>query len=239
MEIKTTLTTCPNGHHYDAAQHLTCPYCVGNFRPTEAPGGSFSSPEPSGGMFSPTEAPGGAGPAMFTPTEPPAGPSIGYNPGFVATAPPENNSWSSGNINPFSVETVIGGDVTPSPSGGKVQAEPVVGWLVCIEGPVRGMDFRIHAGYNYIGRESGDIHLSGDPQISRQNHAMVAFDGSDMTYFVGPAAGRNLIKVNGKTVLNAVEIKSYDVISIGTTKLLFVALCGDQFSWGPTEADNG
>ena len=40
-----------------------------------------------------------------------------------------------------------------------------------------------------------------------------------------------LIKVNGKTVLNAVELHNYDVISVGTTKLVFVALCGEHFQW--------
>lgn len=30
---------------------------------------------------------------------------------------------------------------------------PVVGWLVVIEGLCRGTDYRIHTGYNYIGRE--------------------------------------------------------------------------------------
>ena len=161
----------------------------------------------------------------FSATEPLSG--GGYSASFGATAPP------AGGTNPFSVETMIGGD-----QGNPGQAEPVVGWLVCVEGPVRGMDYRVHAGYNYIGRESGDIQIRGDQQISRQNHAMIAFDSSELTYFVGPAAGRNLIKVNGKTVLNAVEIKSYDVISIGTTKLIFVALCGEQFSWNQ-ESGNG
>lgn len=242
MEIKTSMTTCPNGHHYDAALHARCPRCgaapVGSFTPTEAPGsggmGSFSPTEAPGGggmgSFSPTEAPGGAG--NFSPTEAPMG--GGYNPGFGATMPPEDGRYAGGNVNPFSVETMIGGDRA---DGG--QTEPVVGWLVCIEGPVRGVDYRIHAGYNYIGREMGDIHIQGDQQISRQNHAMIAYDSSEHTYFVGPAAGRNLIKVNGKTVLNAVEIQSYDIISIGTTKLIFVALCGEKFSWNQEGRSNG
>ena len=109
--------------------------------------------------------------------------------------------------------------------------EPVVGWLVCVEGPMRGNDYRLHAGYNYIGRELGDVRISGDQQISRQNHAMVAFDDADGIYYAGPSAGRNLLKVNGKTVLNAVELNRYDIISIGTTKLMFVPLCGEHFSW--------
>ena len=60
---------------------------------------------------------------------------------------------------------------------------------------------------------------------------MIAFDDADNIYYAGPSAGRNLIKVNGKTVINAVELNNHDILSIGTTKLMFVALCGEQFSW--------
>ena len=233
MEIKTTMATCPNGHHYDAAKHGACPYCgAGGFTPTEAPGmgggamGGFTPTEPLGGGM------GGASPA-FSPTEAPSAAAGGVQPNFGATTPPDSYR-GAGAVNPFSVETTIGGV-----ERGSGQAEPVVGWLVCSEGPMRGTDFRLHAGYNYIGREAGDVRLRGDQQISRQNHAMIAYDSSERAYFVGPAAGRNLIKVNGKTVLNAIEIHSYDVISIGTTRLIFVALCGEHFSWEGPEDGNG
>ena len=158
----------------------------------------------------------GAAPGFgnFTPTEAPGGP-------FPGTVPVDGGAEGD----PFGY-TVIGGDLH-----GPDQLEPVVGWLVCVEGPMRGLDYRIHAGYNYIGREVGDIHIAGDMQISRQNHAMVAFDAEEQSYYVGPSAGRNLIKVNGKTVLNAMELHSYDVISIGSTKLLFIGLCGEKFRW--------
>ena len=154
------------------------------------------------------------GSGNFTPTEAPGGP-------FPGTVPVDGGAEGD----PFGY-TVIGGDLH-----GPDQLEPVVGWLVCVEGPMRGLDYRIHAGYNYIGREVGDIHIACDMQISRQNHAMVAFDAEEQSYYVGPSAGRNLIKVNGKTVLNAMELHSYDVISIGSTKLLFIGLCGEKFRW--------
>ena len=154
------------------------------------------------------------GSGNFTPTEAPGGP-------FPGTVPVDGGAEGD----PFGY-TVIGGDLH-----GPDQLEPVVGWLVCVEGPMRGLDYRIHAGYNYIGREVGDIHIAGDMQISRQNHAMVAFDAEEQSYYVGPSAGRNLIKVNGKTVLNAMELHSYDVISIGSTKLLVIGLCGEKFRW--------
>ena len=68
-------------------------------------------------------------------------------------------------------------------------------------------------------------------QVSRQNHAMIAYDPDDDTYYVGPSVGRNLLRVNGKKIFSAVELKSYDVISIGATKLMLISLCGEQFNW--------
>lgn len=204
MEIKNQLEQCPNGHYYNSALHPTCPICAqGSIPPTEP--------------FPATSAPGG------TYTADP--PYMAENPGFPRTEPVSVDRSVSTPSTPFQ-PTMIGGDLNVL--GG---VEPVVGWLVCVEGPMRGNDYRLHAGYNYIGRELGDVRISGDQQISRQNHAMVAFDDADGIYYAGPSAGRNLLKVNGKTVLNAVELNRYDIISIGTTKLMFVPLCGEHFSW--------
>ena len=204
MEIKNQLEQCPNGHYYNSALHPTCPICAQ---------GSIPATEP----FPATSAPGGTYMADS--------PYMAENPGFPRTEPVSVDRSVSTPSMPFQ-PTMIGGDLNV-PGG----VEPVVGWLVCVEGPMRGNDYRLHAGYNYIGRELGDVRISGDQQISRQNHAMVAFDDADGIYYAGPSAGRNLLKVNGKTVLNAVELNRYDIISIGTTKLMFVPLCGEHFSW--------
>ena len=204
MEIKNQLEQCPNGHYYNSALHPTCPICAQ---------GSIPATEP----FPATSAPGGTYMADS--------PYMAENPGFPRTEPVSVDRSVSTPSTPFQ-PTMIGGDLNV-PGG----VEPVVGWLVCVEGPMRGNDYRLHAGYNHIGRELGDVRISGDQQISRQNHAMVAFDDADGIYYAGPSAGRNLLKVNGKTVLNAVELNRYDIILIGTTKLMFVPLCGEHFSW--------
>lgn len=204
MEIKNQLEQCPNGHYYNSALHPTCPICAQ---------GSIPATEP----FPATSAPGGTYMADS--------PYMAENPGFPRTEPVSVDRSVSTPSTPFQ-PTMIGGDLNV-PGG----VESVVGWLVCVEGPMRGNDYRLHAGYNYIGRELGDVRISGDQQISRQNHAMVAFDDADGIYYAGPSAGRNLLKVNGKTVLNAVELNRYDIILIGTTKLMFVPLCGEHFSW--------
>lgn len=147
----------------------------------------------------------------------------GYGDMSATIAP---NAESDGGYTPFGVPTV-GPDGLPEEG----KHDPVVGWLVCIEGTQYGADFRIHSGYNYIGRDIGDIQLRYDNRISRQKHAMIAFDGDSQLYFFGPIEGRTLVSVNGAPVLNAQQIKSYDVIVIGASKFLFIGLCGEQFNW--------
>ena len=220
MEINNNFTRCGKcGRFYNPKTHDSCPYC------------REGAPGPTGGTVPPTEkAPNGMPSGGVPPTEP-ADRTYGSQPsggqgGFSPTEPPYGAQPGRMGGGDFQ-HTIIGGGLNVD--GG---VEPVVGWLVCIDGPSRGSDYRLHAGYNYIGREEGDVRIGGDQQISRRNHAMIAFDDVDAVYFVGPSAGRNLIKVNGKTVLNAVGLNNYDVITIGTSKLIFVALCGEHFNWG-------
>ncbi|MBQ6609025.1 MAG: FHA domain-containing protein [Oscillospiraceae bacterium] len=86
--------------------------------------------------------------------------------------------------------------------------QPVVGWLVCIAGPDRGRDYRIHDNYNSIGRlPNMDICVS-DPTISRERHALVAYDPEEKLYYFAPADEKNLVKLNGKVLMNAAELKA-------------------------------
>lgn len=108
----------------------------------------------------------------------------------------------------------------------------MVGWLVCIDGATKGNDYRIHSQNNYIGRSARmDISIPGDPHISAENSAIIAYDNVDRTFYFGPGSGRNIVRVNGKPALSVEKIEAYDVLTIGTTKLLFVPLCGDRFDW--------
>lgn len=111
-------------------------------------------------------------------------------------------------------------------------ASPVVGWLVCVDGVCRGQDFRIHADNNYIGRSpSMDICIAGDNTISRENHAIIAYDTREKVFYFAPGSGRGIVRLNNKAVLMMSELKAYDRIEIGRSILMFVPLCGEQFSW--------
>ncbi len=121
---------------------------------------------------------------------------------------------------------------TPVSVGGVEGFSPVVGWLVCVDGPAEGTDYRIRAGYNYIGRsENMDICILGDKNIGRERHAMIAYDPQEKIYFFGPADGRSIVRKNDKMVMVPTELAAYDVVRIGSTKLMFVPLCGEHFNW--------
>ena len=107
-----------------------------------------------------------------------------------------------------------------------------VGWLVCIEGPGKGTDYRIRQGYNTVGRnESNDICIREDASISRIKDAVIAYASVTNRYTIRPEEGRNIIYINGEDILGATELHAYDKITIGQTVLLFVPLCNENFRW--------
>jgi hypothetical protein len=135
-----------------------------------------------------------------------------------------------------------GGRVPPRPGAdpgvtrhiwaAKVGFDPVVGWLVCIEGPEKGRDYRIHTERNFIGRSPHmDIAITGDDAISRENHAVVSFNPKNGVFRLAPGDSRGLIYLNEEEVLTPVELKAYDTIEMGASKLTFVPFCGERFQW--------
>jgi hypothetical protein len=110
--------------------------------------------------------------------------------------------------------------------------DPVVGWLVCVEGADRGRDYRIRSEKNFIGRaESMDVAIRGDDTVSRENHAVVSFNPKAKQFKLHPGESRGLVYLNGEEVDQPSLLKAGDHIEVGQTKLLFVPLCGDTFTW--------
>ncbi|MDO5133336.1 MAG: FHA domain-containing protein [Eubacteriales bacterium] len=120
----------------------------------------------------------------------------------------------------------------PTQIVGRGGFSPVVGWLVALNGPCRGTDYRILPGYNTIGRERGDICVHGDPTISKERDACINYDSRNRTFYVTHENGMNQTLLNDRAVRKEeVELFEYDVLTIGQTKLLFIPLCGDRFNW--------
>lgn len=111
--------------------------------------------------------------------------------------------------------------------------EPVVGWLVIIDGPGKGNSVKLGFGMNSIGRgvESRVSIDYGDDQISRENHALLTYDAKNKKFYIQHGGGANLTYLGNSPVLQPFELKGNEIISIGNTKLYFVAFCGENFNW--------
>jgi hypothetical protein len=109
---------------------------------------------------------------------------------------------------------------------------PVIGWLVCVEGPDKGRDFRIHSEKNFIGRSAAmDIAITGDESVSREKHASVAYDPKRRATWILPGEASGLVYLNDQLVNTPMKLASRDIIEVGKTKLMFWPLCDDQFHW--------
>lgn len=108
-----------------------------------------------------------------------------------------------------------------------------VGWMAVTDGPGRGAVITLFDGVSQIGRgEDQAVRLDfGDTSISRSNHAAMAYDAEQRTFFVGHGGKANLVRLNDRPVLSTEAMQSGDRLRIGETTLRFVALCGADFDW--------
>lgn len=255
---------CGRGHLYDPDKYPACPYCNGGQKITVASAGrtapigrSVLSPNrtaPVGGV--PTGAPGRTAPVTAPQkTAPLSGapvtapqrtaPLSGGIPVTAAqkTAPPRG--YGVPQPEPVQTAPPPGFGVSVTAAGktvGMMQSQmgfdPVVGWLACVAGPSRGKSYTIRGGVNSIGRsERMDIVITGDLKISSENHAKISYSDKHNRFNILPGEGRNIVYLNDEEVFTPMPLNAYDLIDFGETKLLFVPLCGERFTWKTEEQD--
>lgn len=202
---------CENGHYYDKSKSEQCPYC-----------------NPINHDVSRTVAVDQlAAPDFGTAIDFSTG---GYGCTGIPTFDGDGGIGVTQSVQTSSEMTQI---VTPQTASGK-RYDPVVGWVVCIEGPDRGTDYRIRTGNNSVGRGAKAlIRIVGDTAISQEDMSIIAYSAPTKQYFVIAGGTRNQTFVNGQVVIamQSRELHAFDRITIGATTLLFVPLCGGEFSW--------
>ncbi len=193
---------CNNGHIFDERIYSICPYCS-----NETNVGTRPLSSPAGG---------------------------GSEPDFPATEPVDSNgNFGFGQLSNNQNGSVKKGmGVTVALNVTDVGINPVRGWLVVVEGDKSGTSFVVHSEKNYIGRgERFDINLSFDKSVSKEGDAIVSFDSRTIKFFITTSNSRNNIYLNNSILLAPSEIKDYDTIEIGSTKLVFRSFCNEQFSY--------
>lgn len=116
-----------------------------------------------------------------------------------------------------------------------------VGMVMVTKGPGFGECFAIKAGMSQIGRgDDQAVCLDfGDMAISRENHAAIVYDAKDHSFLLGHGGKSNIVRLNGKPVVSTSDLKDGDEIEIGETRMRFVAICSDDFSWERAEHEEG
>ena len=199
------ITECGNGHLYDTNQYASCPYCNGGGNVINFGVGSETGYSDIRTTIGKTEAISSyAGSGESGKTVAPEG----YH---------KKSEETNKTVGVFSK---------------KINLEPIVGWLVCVEGPEKGKDYHLWARINTIGRsEKMDVCIRDDQTISRENHARIAYDPKHNNFQLIPAESINNIYLNDDPVYIPAKLSAYDVIELGDSKMIFVPFCCDRFRW--------
>ena len=203
------LKKCSNGHFYDGDKYSQCPHCNKN---------SAADDDVTVNM----EAMGSG----YEKTDVKRDQVSGGNSGTVTLVQAvQAVSASKAPVDDDDMKTVS--------FYGNVQGkEPLVGWLVCIDGNAKGKGYELKTGKNFIGRSSAmDVLLEGDNSVSRERHAIITFEPKGRRFIAQPGESRELFYLNEDVVLENMELKYGDVVQIGKTQLKFVPFCGPDFSW--------
>lgn len=201
---------CPNGHLYDDAKNNSCPYCSNGGGGVTVPltdvhtgGDSFPQTVPLDSYVAPQ-------PDVTQQT-------AQQDAGFPSTTP----------VGEEFVVTTYKEDIVNEKGIVEVR-----GWLVCLEGEKRGEDFKIRGEKNTIGRGGeNDIKLDFDTSISKGVNAIISYDVRNNKFFIFLGESKNNIYVNNTMLMMPMELKDYDVIEIGDTKMIFRSLCNETFNW--------
>lgn len=222
-----TLVKCPNGHYYDSSRFgNNCPHC-GMGGAANAGGDQttvpLNLPDAAGGASNTPTEPLTVNPAPAPAPAPVPAPAPAPAPAPVAPAGYQDKTVDNDRTLPVTADMLDGAMERPA---------PVVGWLVCTDGVNKGADYRLHQGRNFIGRSTEmDVCIMGDNTVSRSSHAIVVYDPRGNVYLAQPGSSKELFYINDSLVLNPVELKAMDILSLGDTKLMFVPLCGEKFHW--------
>lgn len=195
---------CPNGHQYDSSIYGdNCPFC-----PSPNSGHTQAAEDFGGGETKATGAWDGGGETKAT------------------------NDWNSSGNNPtqamqdydggHTVIRTVGGPNGSNPDGGR----RVVGILVSYTANPAGEVYKVYEGRTLIGRDrTCDISFPNDSHMSGK-HLLIQYVEAKGSFRAKDQGSSNGTYVNGTVYVmdEPIELKSNDVIVLGSTKLLFLAI---------------
>ena len=120
----------------------------------------------------------------------------------------------------------------PSPRNVSQSIDAVCGWLICVNGAGRGMYYRILKEKNLISDEKNNfVTVHYDFTRSEGVSSMILFDDIANDFWLLNCCGHNIVRINGRLLLNATKLNKDDILIIGKTKFVFLPFCGESFQW--------
>lgn len=207
---------CPHGHYYDDQKFSGCPHC----------GITVGSGMESGPAFK-----------RQPEKEKPRG-LFGWldRDKTVALVHAGKEDMEEGGSKTISLEAAQEDDQrTVGLYSGARGNDYVTGWLVCTAGPEKGRDYRLHHGFNRIGRDVGmDVQVLDDPAITRKNHASVVYDERSARFSLVPSAG-TLTYYHNDLLTKAETLQAGDEIKMGNSTFVFIPFCVEGRVWQKEE----
>ena len=214
------LVKCNSGHFYDEEKYESCPHC--------------SSQERDGQVTVPVMRSASNDAVTVAMNNMDAGKTV------PAASVEQFSAKEAKSSLKEAVKAATEGAVQPAVSGDKtigffshtIGKEPVVGWLVCVQGPHFGEDFKLKSGRNFIGRAASmDVSIAKDTTVSREKHGILVYEPKGNIFLLQPGDSKELCYLNEEVVLSPKEIKVHDRLSVGATELMFIPCCTSLFNW--------
>jgi hypothetical protein len=201
--------SCSKGHIYDSAIYGdNCPFCPSQGSGTAVNNNNFGGGGTVGNFGGGTEVNQEAGGRTQI-----NGGTVG---GGSPTIPMGGGNYGGG----VSGGTVIrpAGGSTGTPSGKRI-----MGMLVTYSTQPTGQVFHIYEGRNYVGRDANaDISIPNDFQVSGK-HFSILYRVADGKFKFRDEQSSNGTFVN-EALTDEGELNAFDVIRVGSTKLIFIAI---------------
>lgn len=222
--------TCPNGNVYDQSIYGdTCPLCPSSANnggdtasnmSTAAPG---DSPGAHTRVVQPIMNPGGGVisgfPKMQAPQDPTGSTRVSPNVRALAQGAAQAQPQNTGARTTIRHNAaMMGAAVKTGESGRKL-----VGFLVTYNRTPLGKAYNIYEGRNYIGRDTScDISIPDDNQMSGK-HLLIRYLSGNNKFSFKDEMSSNGTYIN-KELIDEGELQNYDIIRVGSTLFIFIAI---------------
>lgn len=208
------IVKCANGHFYDTNKSKECPYCIKKERERSERISELGNLPSFDVSFGPVN----------------EGVTVAMTPG--ETGEVEIGCYGQNHLQGMRAP---GDSVTVGIYSKSAGTSYITGWLVCVDGPEKGRDYRIYHGKNWVGKSPDmDITIHGDQMIQSEKHCAIVYDGKGNKFYLTEGNG-SLTYLNGSLLNGSVELKLGDEITIGNCKFEFVPFCREGHVWNAEE----